>query len=77
MTGQKALTVQEYLESRNYRGLKVASESVASPQREIPVVKQSSKNQIKEAPENEEEDIAAIDWTQSKLYQKIQSGENI
>lgn len=69
--------MQEYLESRNYRGLKVGSESGASPQREMPVIKQNSRNQIKEAPENEEEDIAAIDWTQSKLYQKIQSGENI
>lgn len=69
--------MQEYLESRNYRGLKVGSELGASPQREMPVIKQSSKNLIKEAPENEEEDITAIDWTQSKLYQKIQSGENI
>jgi hypothetical protein len=32
---------------------------------------------IQEAPENEEEDIAAIDWTQSKLYQKIECGESI
>ena len=28
-------------------------------------------------PENEEEDIAAIDWTKSKLFQSIENGGNI
>jgi hypothetical protein len=65
VTGQKALTVQEYLESRNHRGLKVGTEgnliALGSPKKE------HSEN-IQEAPENEEEDITAIDWKQSKLY---------
>jgi hypothetical protein len=67
VTGQKALTVQEYLESRNYRGLKAGSES---PLKNVMgSAKHSPKHQhIQEAPENEEEDIAAIDWTQSILY---------
>jgi hypothetical protein len=78
VSGQRALTLEEYLASRHYRGMNALGKKNDEILQEIVTEKpppEEEEPKRASTASKEAEELKAIDWSESKLFQMVKAGK--